>query len=103
VIYLDANATTPLDPAVMAAMMPALRTSSPASSRRSRSDEGKLRYSDFTYLAFTVGMTFKVSDTALHSHEFFEQPCGTPCCPTCSAPVSSPRRSTVTLGELAAS
>jgi uncharacterized membrane protein len=29
--------------------------------------EAPPRYADFAYLAFTVGMTFQVSDTALHS------------------------------------
>jgi uncharacterized membrane protein len=32
-------------------------------------DENQPRYSDFAYLAFTVGMTFQVSDTALSSNE----------------------------------
>jgi uncharacterized membrane protein len=32
-------------------------------------DESKPRYSDFAYLAFTIGMTFQVSDTALYSNE----------------------------------
>jgi uncharacterized membrane protein len=32
-------------------------------------DESKPRYSDFAYLAFTIGMTFQVSDTALCSNE----------------------------------
>jgi uncharacterized membrane protein len=27
------------------------------------------RYSDFAYLAFTVGMTFQISDTSLTSHD----------------------------------
>jgi uncharacterized membrane protein len=31
--------------------------------------EGKPRYSDFAYLAFTIGMTFQVSDTVLSSNE----------------------------------
>ena len=33
-------------------------------------NESKPRYSDFAYLAFTVGMTFQVSDTSLCSNEF---------------------------------
>jgi uncharacterized membrane protein len=32
-------------------------------------DENQPRYSDFAYLAFTVGMTFQVSDTSLKSNE----------------------------------
>jgi uncharacterized membrane protein len=32
--------------------------------------EGKPRYSDFAYLAFTVGMTFQVSDTELNDASF---------------------------------
>jgi uncharacterized membrane protein len=31
---------------------------------------GKPQYSDFAYLAFTVGMTFQVSDTEMNSTEF---------------------------------
>jgi len=33
-------------------------------------DPAKPAYSDFAYLAFTVGMTFQVSDTELNSKEF---------------------------------
>ena len=32
-------------------------------------DDAKPRYSDFAYLAFTIGMTFQVSDTALSANE----------------------------------
>jgi uncharacterized membrane protein len=33
-------------------------------------DEKPPTYRDFAYLAFTIGMTFQVSDTTLQSHEF---------------------------------
>lgn len=32
--------------------------------------EGRPRYADFAYLAFTIGMTFQVSDTTLETKEF---------------------------------
>ena len=43
------------------------------------------RYTDFAYLAFTIGMTFQVSDTDLTTPRSGPPFCGTRCCPTCSA------------------
>lgn len=51
-------------------------------------------YTDFAYLAFTIGMTFQVSDTPLRSRLSGAPHCGTRCCPTCSAPASLRLRST---------
>jgi uncharacterized membrane protein len=33
------------------------------------SEPGRPRYTDFTYVAFTIGMTFQVSDTTLQTSE----------------------------------
>ena len=45
-------------------------------------------YLDFAYLAFTIGMTFQVSDTDLRDPASAPPRCGTRCCPTCSGPSS---------------
>ena len=45
------------------------------------------RYTDFAYVAFTIGMTYQVSDTTLRTRDPPHRACGTPCCPTCSASV----------------
>jgi hypothetical protein len=57
-------------------------------------DESKPRYSDFAYLAFTIGMTFQVSDTALCSNEIRRTALRHALLSYLSAPASLPRRST---------
>ena len=49
-------------------------------------------YHDFAYLAFTLGMTYQVSDTAISSDG---RSCDTLSCPTCSDQWCWPRRSTL--------
>jgi len=51
-------------------------------------------YVDFAYLAFTIGMTFQVSDTDLKPRPSGSPRCGMRCCRTCSAPSSWPPPST---------
>jgi uncharacterized membrane protein len=54
-------------------------------------------YRDFAYVAFTIGMTYQVSDTTLRSPDL--APCSaTPSCPTCSEWSSRPARSTSSQG-----
>jgi uncharacterized membrane protein len=42
-------------------------------------------YSDFAYLAFTIGMSYAVSDIEPTSTEIRRKSCRTHSCPTCSA------------------
>ena len=51
-------------------------------------------YRDFAYVAFTVGMTYQVSDTALRDPGSDRRCCSTPFWPICSASSSLPARST---------
>ena len=48
-------------------------------------------YRDFAYVAFTVGMTYQVSDTNLRNRASGARSCSRPCCRTCSASSSWPR------------
>jgi hypothetical protein len=56
--------------------------------------EAPPRYSDFAYLAFTVGMTFQVSDPTSRPRRCGQQRSARRCCPTCWARSSWPPPST---------
>jgi len=56
--------------------------------------EGLPGRSRLRVLAFTIGMTFQVSDTDLTSNRFARKRYVTHCCPTSSVRSSSPQRST---------
>ena len=53
---------------------------------RRAAEDGMAEYRDFAYLAFTIGMTYQVSDTdPPEPGDPPHRPCSTPCCPTSSA------------------
>ena len=56
-------------------------------------EDDKPTYVDFAYLAFTIGMTYQVSDTDLPPRPCATPPYATPCFPICSGPSSSRPRS----------
>jgi uncharacterized membrane protein len=47
-------------------------------------EDDEPEYRDFAYLAFTIGMTYQVSDTDLRTKASATRPCATPCSRTCS-------------------